>query len=363
MFLTIKQMLEIRKAGNNILLDTAELFKDDQNHIYFVNYDLNDEEFYTEEEKTQSFPAHRVLDINYTTGAFMVEGGDQLYFSLTKYMNASSLKELSKSIDDYVIYKRDGIAKTKSMELGTAFHAWCEGTFWQRYIDAPEKIDGRTAEGKALKKFLEESGKIPISVDDFQKIQIFDKQIRRIPFLRNLIFGNNNTDENNVAWDKYTEAELFVNEAIILFRYRGVLAKAMIDKFLTNSEYFIDYKTTSASTPQQINKAVINYQYHIQAVWYQRAIYALTGQAKRALFFFAQTVKPYGFKFYELDYDFLQVGQQLIDKGIDNYLNYLEYQERYDMRDLSDTSSFQIETLYAPKWLSVENDDANNEGL
>lgn len=145
-----------------------------------------------------------------------------------------------------------GTKRTEAMTFGSAFHMYVleEPTFWENFVVAPQ-YDGRTKEGKEIKKQLDEiaaSGtKEILRSDDFDTICKMKESLLRHPMAKNILHRS----ENEGA---YT--------AII----NGVECKAKLD--LENRGEFFDLKTTEDASPAEFRKTIGKYNYHRQAAFY-----------------------------------------------------------------------------------------------
>lgn len=148
---------------------------------------------------------------------------------------------------------------TPAMKFGTAFHAYLLDT--ANVVNLPE---GETFQKKDNQQWRDDQlaeGNIVVSYQDMAKIKRMKHNIEQaslqpgMPDYMELI--HNGTPEQCIIWtDKETGLEL----------------KAKPDLIPTGTDYLVDLKTAQSANAKDFAKEVLNYGYHIQAVFYRQAV-------------------------------------------------------------------------------------------
>ena len=166
-------------------------------------------------------------------------------------IEAARNSELGNVERSWAHYKM-GTKRTEAMTFGSAFHMFVleEPTFWECFVVAPP-YDGRTKEGKEIKKQLDEiaaSGtKEILRSDDFDTICKMKESLLRHPMAKNILHRSENEGAYTAEID-------------------GVLCKAKLD--LENRGEFFDLKTTEDASPEEFRRSIGKYKYHRQAAFY-----------------------------------------------------------------------------------------------
>jgi len=165
-----------------------------------------------------------------------------------KAVRNSELGNIEKSWAHYKM----GTKRTEAMVFGSAFHMYIleEPTFWENFVVAPQ-YDGRTKEGKEIKKQLDEIAaagtKDILRSDDFDTICKMKESLLKHPMAKNILHRS----ENEGAYTAIIE---------------GVECKAKLD--LENRGQFFDLKSTEDASPNGFRQSIGKYNYHRQAAFY-----------------------------------------------------------------------------------------------
>lgn len=242
---------------------------------------------------------------------------------------SSNLKKILRSPLHYMSSLTNPENPTPEMLFGTAAHcALLEpDRFEQTYIEVP-KIDRRTKDGKAEYQRIIESGKTPLSTDDFARIQDMQKSIFSNKILKTL-FG-----EGVSEISAYGE----------LPNYPGILLKCRPDHYNSKLQVIVDLKTACDGSPNAFAKAAANYQYHLQAAYYMD-LFQKVAEAPVQAFIFCVVEKeaPYAVSLYQLDIAAIERGRELYRSALNSYAECVKTQvwPGYSQR---------IETIELPKW-------------
>ena len=218
-------------------------------------------------------------------------------------LSKSDLHLLSKSPAHFK-YALDhkGDEHTSAMTFGTAFHAYVlePEKFVQEYIVAPV-IDRRTKAGKALAAEIEESGKIPISENDMEKIKAM---------------------AHNVLSNKCAAALLSGEKEVSYFwtdNATGIDLKCRPDcrTDLGGVSVIVDLKTCNNADTDAFFRDCIKYGYDLQAAMYTRGVDLIEDKPHRFVFIAVEKDPPYAFNILEAD-------KLFIDKGTSDLVGYLD---------------------------------------
>lgn len=169
-------------------------------------------------------------------------------YNQIKAVRNSELGNIERSWAHYKL----GTKRTEAMIFGSAFHMYVleEPTFWENFVVAPQ-YDGRTKEGKEIKKQLDEIAaagtKEILRSDDFDTICKMKDSLLKHPMAKNILHRSENEGAYTAEID-------------------GVLCKAKLD--LENRGEFFDLKSTEDASPAEFRKTIGKYHYHRQAAFY-----------------------------------------------------------------------------------------------
>jgi exodeoxyribonuclease VIII len=213
----------------------------------------------------------------------------------TKALSKSGLDQFRKSPAHFRAWQ-DGIAtieSTPAMEFGTAAHM---------AVLEPEKFiarytrftgDKKTKDGKAAWQAIIDSGKTPLTQDQWDSVNGVAAAVLAHPAAAELIAGIDR---------EHFEVSCFDN-------WMGVKVKARIDGL--NKDYIIDLKTTQDASPHAFAKSIAQFKYHVQAAWYQTIT-----KVDRFVFIAVEKEAPYGVACYELDQQAIDLGVSIIEETL-----------------------------------------------
>lgn len=246
----------------------------------------------------------------------------------------SELGNLEKSWAHYKI----GTERTEAMIFGTAFHMYIleEPTFWDNFIVAP-KYDGRTVEGKAIKKQLDEqalAGKEILRSDDFDTIQKMKNALLSHPMAKNILHRS----ENEGA---YTSEE------------NGVKKKCKID--LENKGYVFDLKTCQDASFNGFRKSIGKFRYDRQAAWYSDVLIENGVEVKGFVFVAIEKEPPFSVGCWMIDDPTIDLGRASYKKLINKFSFHMENPEAF--QGVND----EIRPISAPNWLFMDQAVGENQ--
>lgn len=244
---------------------------------------------------------------------------DDEYFSAPGW-NYSSLKEFMKSPKHYKSLLDHPIKKTPSMELGSALHCLVlePEKFKDLYEPLPNNLDGRSAEAKALKKSLAESGKTGITED----VLAMGEAVLANEHARKALEGG--IREHAIFWDK---------------------CKCKVD--LYNNNVLYDVKTTDSIAPDDFQGVMYRMKYWLQSAHYSNGVEATGHQVDAFRIIAVENKPPFDCVVYELDEQCIKYGRLWLKK----IYTELEFCEEMDIWEGCQNG---IKTISLPPWVKVE---------
>ena len=219
----------------------------------------------------------------------------------------SDLWELRKSPAHYLYKVTNPEEPTQALLFGTAAHKYIlePDTFWDEYIFVP-KIDRRTKTGKEEYAKIIESGKTPISAEDFEVITKMDAQIKAHPLASALL--KTGEHEVPIEWTDENTGELCKCRPDVITTYDG-------------EDWIVDYKTTTSCIGGAFEKACRLYGYKLQAGMYSEGVFCDSFKECRFAFVAQEKTPPYAVRVYKCDVGFVLEGQDLFHELIGIYHN------------------------------------------
>lgn len=164
-----------------------------------------------------------------------------------------------------------------AFRVGSAAHEYLlEGETWpQRHFVLPEDHNGRTKDGKALVAEAEAEGLRVITHEQFETVKAMREALLRDPLARAAL--ENGQAERSLYW----RDEEF-----------GIWRRARPDWLPTVGRFIVDYKTTDDPNPDEIERDIKAYGYHLQADWYLAGNNALELIEAAIFIFLFQGKKP-----------------------------------------------------------------------
>jgi exodeoxyribonuclease VIII len=193
-----------------------------------------------------------------------------------------------KFYDRYLAPDREPHKPTDAMILGSALHVAVlePDLFPEQYAAAPENVDGRTREGKAVWAAFraEHEGKIALTAEQYRCVVGQRDAIFRCKEAWRLI-ENADREESYFAVDPET----------------GLMVRARPDAFDRREMVITDVKRTRGASPPEFGKSAERYRYHVQGGWYPYVVNLATGEAVREFrFVCVEPVRPYAVGLYYL---------------------------------------------------------------
>jgi hypothetical protein len=217
-------------------------------------------------------------------------------------LNHSNLKNFIRSPWHYKNPKE--IEPTEPMKQGSALHClFLEGQteFNKKFIVMPD-VDGRTTEGKAIKKRFEEEcqGKTVIKHDTHQNVLNMYQALINHPALSDLI-GD---------W------AMAQRECVMLGEIAGVKCKAKVDIFHDGRIW--DVKTTSDASMNHMKREIADRCYHTQGGFYTTLANAVTGSVLPTEFSIiaVESAQPFGINVIHFDQDLIAKCQKIVENRV-----------------------------------------------
>lgn len=193
--------------------------------------------------------------------AKIIDIDDPGYFRL-KSIDQSQLKQFLKNPADWAYHRlNDDHKPTDAMKFGTAFHAYLLGT--SDVVSLPEGESFRSKDNQKWRADQLEAGNIIVSYNDMQLLKRMKEGIEQTSLMPEypdyMEIIEQGTKEQCIEWKD---------------RQTGLMLKAKPDLIPAGTDYLVDLKTAQKADAESFAKEVINYGYHIQAVFYRAAVAA-----------------------------------------------------------------------------------------
>lgn len=198
--------------------------------------------------------------------AKIIDIDDPGYFRL-KSIDQSQLKQFLKNPADWAYHRlNDDHKPTDAMKFGTAFHAYLLGT--SDVVSLPEGESFRSKDNQKWRDEQLEAGNIIVSYNDMQLLKRMKEGIEQTSLMPEypdyMEIIEQGTKEQCIEWKD---------------RQTGLMLKAKPDLIPVGTDYLVDLKTAQKADAESFAKEVINYGYHIQAVFYRAAVAACKPEA------------------------------------------------------------------------------------
>ena len=219
-------------------------------------------------------------------------------------VNWSTLKHFFRSpahVRHYIDQQES--APSQAQSLGVLQHmALLQPELFEKSVYAYDKIDGRTADGKAQKKeidALRESGKLCLERDAYDKLCGMSRAV----------FAHEDAKQILNAVDA-TEKPIFWEE-------KGIKCKGLLDMYSERGKFIGDIKTTSQDCRFfSFQYEAAKYHYYGQAAYYLRGAKILDLPVTDFIWLVVETEPPHGVAVYQLS----EVTQSSCQVMIDAFL-------------------------------------------
>lgn len=241
-------------------------------------------------------------------------------------ISSTGMKKFLKTPAHFLDYKSRKQEDTDALQFGRIFHA---RVLEKKPVVGLPRVDGRTKEGKVIKeRFLaDNAGKLVLSSDDYEILNGMADSLERHPVVKNLL-SEGKAEQSGFV--KCSETGLYL--------------KARFDWMLPDG-LIVDLKTTSRSAaPEDFERQVFEYGYHISAAWYLNVLSKLKA-AKHDTFILIAVEKtpPYLCSVSVIKAPVLELGMERIRRSLPK------------LRECLETNSFpgyseQIHEIGIPLW-------------
>ena len=216
-------------------------------------------------------------------------------------LNQSKLKQLLSSPSK----QKQGYQIQQAMNFGNAGHCLLlePHKFEELYVCAPKTLRRR---GKNGKKSWEEfcklnSGKNVLTSTEWEQLQKIRKVFRINPKI--MQFWKHGETEVSMFWE---DVEL------------GLDCKARMDWYDADSMKIVDLKFTN-NIGKLCNQKLMDQHFSIQAAWYRRGVYKLTGSACDFLFVFVEKYSPHMISVIQVSEEIIKHGEKAILSAIETF--------------------------------------------
>ena len=213
-------------------------------------------------------------------------------------LNQSKLRKLLSSRSK----QKQGYQVQQAMNFGSAGHSLLlePHKFEELYVCAPRGLKRRGKNGREKwEAFCElHSGKNVLTANEFERLQSILKVFQINPKIKQ--FWNHGETEVSIFWD---DAEF------------GLDCKARMDWYDADSMKIIDLKFTN-SIGKFSNQNFLDPFFSLQAAWYKRGVYQLTGRKCEFLFVFVEKFSPHMISVIKVSEEIIIQGEQTILSAI-----------------------------------------------
>jgi exodeoxyribonuclease VIII len=249
-------------------------------------------------------------------------------YNETKALNYSGAKHILVSPCHYQAWLKEERVETPALKLGRLVHlASLEPLVFDKTVRLAPTWDGRTTEGKAIKKaFLAtlKEGEEYLDQEEMDEVMSIAEAAQ--------------AGIESIASTIPDAARL--REQVVTGKHEGAFIKGRPDLILHHADggAIIDIKTTMDASADSFSKDVAKYKYHLQAAFYLH----MTG-AKRFYFVAVEKKAPFDWAVYELDAEALESGKRMMTSAC------LTYRE-CNLYNNWPGYSKSVQTITLPKW-------------
>jgi hypothetical protein len=249
-------------------------------------------------------------------------------YNETKALNYSGAKQILISPCHYQAWLKEERVESPALKLGRLVHlASLEPLVFDKTVRLAPTWDGRTTEGKAIKKaFLAtlNEGEEYLDQEEMDEVMSIAEAAQ--------------AGIESIASTIPDAARL--REQVVTGKHEGANIKGRPDLILHHADggAIIDIKTTMDASADSFSKDVAKYKYHLQAAFYLH----MTG-AKRFYFVAVEKKAPFDWAVYELDAEALESGKRMMTSAC------LTYRECSLYNNWPGYSK-EVQTITLPKW-------------
>jgi len=265
-----------------------------------------------------------------------------------RYLNRSALEVFRRSValfhSRFIARNLPPSPPTEAMALGTAAHILLLEPQDSARVVAMPNFNLRTNAGKDARDAfqVEHEGSILLTAEQYETAWMMAAAVGSNEIARRLLKAQGKT-EHALRWsDSRT----------------GIPCKARLDKVIENSVHqglgsssnavIIELKTAVDPFPQGWQKAAMNFGYHRQAAFYQRAWQILHGEVPQVLFIVIGKAAPHEVIVYELGEAFIRMARE------ENACLLDQLAERLDTHDWTGRFANGVVPLSPPRWATRE---------
>jgi len=205
-------------------------------------------------------------------------------------------------------YTKERPTQTKAQTFGIAAHVHIlEGVdaFCKDYAVQPI-LDKRTKAGKAAyAEWLSLNGaQQAISEEDYERILKMNEAFHSHPEVKRLMMGQTGQAEQPISWrDPIT----------------GANCKCKPDWLAADTSVVIDLKTCESAHPDDVQRAIRRYMYHLSAAFYLQGIEAERLRIPQWQWVFVEKKEPYAVAVYHPADALIDDGDRLASRALDIY--------------------------------------------
>lgn len=267
----------------------------------------------------------------------------QDYLSKTDYISSHGLMNILRSPFHYKKLLERKEPPSKSMIIGSAFHALLLETdvFTEQYDIFFKPEPDKTMSAKINKEKLAEitmdnPNKTILMADDYNEIARMATEVRGVKGARDLLKLKGNVEES------------------IYLKYEGIKIKIRPDKYC-KSGILIDVKTTKNAHPDSFRRDCLNYHYDLQLAFYADMLGKVLDVEFKDVFIIAvENNYPFACQVYSCsEIGFIDIGRQRYQKAMEIYKECLK-SNKYPGYEKYTNDEYGIFNLSLPDWFLKE---------
>ena len=207
------------------------------------------------------------------------------YLSLDR-LSSSGIKALLRSPEHYQYARTNPSTGTASQQLGTLLHMRIlEPLKYAQSVRVAPQVDRRTKAGKEAYAAFQDS------LEDHHVLAT-DEQDALVAAMAERVLGN------KIARILLEDAR---KELTILWEEAGVPCKARFDALPNGHAVIVDLKTAQTADYEGFAKAAGNFQYHVQANFYEMAANRAGFGIRKMVFVVVENTPPHAVALYTID--------------------------------------------------------------